>query len=496
MAACCVGYNSGLATATKASEQLSLGRVMMEQHSDMLSYAAKDADRLSAALAGTFDLERVRDSLGRGLLHYAAEAGNAKSVEVLLSAGLSPNLHDTHCQHTPLHEAASCDSAACVALLLEAGGDPNLANERDETPIFDARSAEVLTRLLDAGAKVDMRNSSGQSLLRYSVLRVVSPDVLEFWLDRDMFLEDVDSQHRTAIHGIFEFGFDDVRIAQADRMKCLDQLLAAGADANHADAGGRTPLHHAAWHSHDRTDYLVRLLAAGAEPNCADKSGTSPLMMAASKDLLPAVEILLAHGADPNVFDTYHQYAVDLCSSKSEAKQRLQQVTEKLPKPAVRMADIVKRVLAIPRYSQQSDLHSSAGCTAEEISTLESIIGTALPDSYRLFLSKLGHGLGDFLICDHMTFQYDFVLETTRDNASSFREYSDLPEDSVVIMTRMGDWTVFYRSSARSKDPAVYAVEPPAEGPLAKPKRIAPSVSDFFDDLVRDHEQWFGTAEA
>lgn len=469
--------------------------IMTDLGDDLLSYAAQDSSRLADALTNHVDPDKIRDSMGRGLLHHAAGAGNAKSVQFLLAKGLSPNVRDTHCRHTPLHSAVSSDSFACVERLLDAGADPNLSNERSETPIFEARSLEVLTGLVKAGANFDLRNSNGQTLLRYTVLRVVSPEVLKFWLEHGLSVEDVDNQHRTAIHGIFEFGFDDVRITHADRMECLQQLIAAEANINHADAIGRTPLHHAAWHSYNRTDFLDRLLAAGAQPNPADKSGTTPLMFAASKDLLPVIERLLAQGADPNLFDAYHQYAVDLCSRRSQARQRLQQVTEKIPKPAVRMSDIVKRVLAIPQYARQVAHHESAGCTAEELSVLESAIGKPLPASYRLFLSKLGHGLDDFLTCDHMTFQYEFVLETARDNSASFREYADLPTDAVIIMTRMGDWTAFYRSNGRSKDPAVYAVEPCGEDEIAKPKRVARSISDLFDDLVREHEQWFGDGQ-
>lgn len=468
---------------------------MTDLWNDLLSYASYDAARLTDALTVYARLDSIRDRLGRGLLHYAAEAGNSASVALLLAAGMTPNVHDTHCRHTPLHEAAANDSADCVELLLAAGADPNLANDRDETPIFDVRSIRVLTRLLDAGAKVDLRNSIGQSLLRYTVLRVSSPEVLKFWIERGLSLEDADDQHRTAIHGIFEFGFGDVRISLNDRLACLELLLSAGANVNHSDTGGKTPLHHAAWHSHDRTEYLERLLASGAEPNPADHSGTTPLMMAASKDLFPVIKLLVAHGADPNRFNTYHQYAVDLCSSNSQAKKYLQKITEEIPKPAVRMSDIVTRVFAIPRYAQQADLHDSAGCTAEELSVLETEIGTPLPASYRLFLSKLGHGMDDFLSCDHMTFQYGFVLETARNNSASFREHADLPADAVVIMTRMGDWTAFYRSNARAKDPAVYAVEPHAEDALAKPKRVARSISDLIDGLVRDHEQWYRDAQ-
>lgn len=49
-------------------------------------------------------------------MHTAAGAGAIESIELLLSAGLSPKTRDQH-GRTPLHLAAARGSAQCVAFL-------------------------------------------------------------------------------------------------------------------------------------------------------------------------------------------------------------------------------------------------------------------------------------------------------------------------------------------------------------------------------------------
>ncbi|KAL6718975.1 hypothetical protein ACLMJK_003210 [Lecanora helva] len=62
--------------------------------------------------------------------------------------------------------------------------------------------------------------------------------------------------------------------------KCVQALLAAGADVNARELGGRTALHYAIEHEnfHGYTNLIRDLLEAGADPNIKDKSGDFPLL--------------------------------------------------------------------------------------------------------------------------------------------------------------------------------------------------------------------------
>jgi uncharacterized protein YecT (DUF1311 family) len=94
----------------------------------------------------------------------------------------------------------------------------------------------------------------------------------------------------------------------------LDRLLAAGADPNHTNAFGKTPLMVAA--HFDRPDSVTRLLKAGAKVDALTTSGSVTLMeapkragrtalMYAAENASPAaIKALLDAGADPSAHDS------------------------------------------------------------------------------------------------------------------------------------------------------------------------------------------------
>ncbi|XP_039747690.1 uncharacterized protein LOC120624931 [Pararge aegeria] len=64
-------------------------------------------------------------------LHRAAKNGHVEVVQVLLAAGIDPNIRTN--SGTPLHEAACFGKASVVRILLEAGADLNEVDGRDKT---------------------------------------------------------------------------------------------------------------------------------------------------------------------------------------------------------------------------------------------------------------------------------------------------------------------------------------------------------------------------
>ena len=67
---------------------------------------------------------------------------------------------------------------------------------------------------------------------------------------------------------------------QNDRPEMADFLLEKGADVDRENALGNTALFYAVFHSRNRTDFIGKLLRAGADMNHANKSGVTPLALA------------------------------------------------------------------------------------------------------------------------------------------------------------------------------------------------------------------------
>lgn len=83
-------------------------------------------------------------------------------------------------------------------------------------------------------------------------------------------------------------------------------LISAGAQVNRL---GWTPLHYAA--SKARVETAKLLISHGAIINAPGPDGTTPLMMAALAGSQPMVDLLLARGADPTMFNLAHETAAD-----------------------------------------------------------------------------------------------------------------------------------------------------------------------------------------
>lgn len=89
----------------------------------------------------------------------------------------------------------------------------------------------------------------------------------------------------------------------AENVAEVQAVLAAGADPNSIDPGGKTAVHRAAFA--DDPHLLDIVLAHGGDPNVRGVAGTTPLVDAilARSYSLEKVERLLAAGADPNLAD-------------------------------------------------------------------------------------------------------------------------------------------------------------------------------------------------
>lgn len=224
---------------------------------------------------------------GKTLLHLAAENGRASVLADLVRAGFDPESRDSR-GLTPLELAAWHGKEEAIAELMQLGGED--AAKRATGALVASVTAGYLDAarvLLEAG--VARQERAGAYSAEEIAYRFGSEEMV------DLFQE------------VQPTGLPEWALARLGRAKQLaEQIDRSGMDSS-LSPDGRTALGLAA--AEGKADCVDVLLAHGVNPNAVDATyeRRTALHYAAAEGNLESVKALLRKGADPNVPNRYGQ---------------------------------------------------------------------------------------------------------------------------------------------------------------------------------------------
>jgi ankyrin repeat protein len=260
---------------------------------------------IRTALAGS--AEDLRKLLDAGLSPNAKTAGgttalmmaarDVEKVRLLVDRGADVNARAAT-GFTPLMVAARYSgNAEVVRLLLERGARPNpdegVAVTYDASALYlavMAQDVEMVRALVDAGARLDRRMKVlGMIPISPAVFATVAGDAqtVEYLLGRGTSANELDPDEISLL----------AWAAIENRPDVVRVLLAHGADVNHVDSYGMTPLLYAASIDFGETAVVEQLVAAGADLTVKTREGLTALELARRYRHEPTARVLAARSS-------------------------------------------------------------------------------------------------------------------------------------------------------------------------------------------------------
>ncbi|KAL4804049.1 ankyrin repeat-containing domain protein [Aspergillus unguis] len=219
------------------------------------------------------------------LAAHAAEMQYDQVLRILLAAKADPNAVDWYYGRSVLMWACLAGySSIAKALVHEYGADIHKRDNSGITALSHAAAignAEIVKLLLDSGAQTDAVAVDGSTPLFLTCANQPLPahsSIGRMVISRG---EPIPSQDPANLE---------------NRLEATRLLLAAGANAHHSDASGRTAFSHAAGSGLEQ--FVRFFLAVGVDIDEVDSDGRTALSWAAEHALPGTVRILVEAGAD------------------------------------------------------------------------------------------------------------------------------------------------------------------------------------------------------
>jgi len=251
-------------------------------------------------------------------LFSAADKGCLDLVKRLIEAGASVEARD-RLGAKPLARAAAAGEPEIVTLLLDHGAPIDAQSLDGSTALTQAAEAgrlPVVRLLVERGAQVNLTGRTGITALSAAAYMGSLP-IVQFLMEKGADPKLIDTTQKTAIVYAAARGFFPV----------VRLLLDQGIDVNAKYGNDLTALMWAAGYSaeagvNDVVEVMTLLIERGARLDEQDNRGRSALMIAAELGHTPAVDLLLAHGADKSLKDKQGKTAGDL-TSLTELRDKL-----------------------------------------------------------------------------------------------------------------------------------------------------------------------------
>lgn len=231
-------------------------------------------------------MEQVDDG-GTTAVHQAAIYNHVDMLKVMIEKGVDVNIAQdapAEAGDTPLHLACAKGNVKVVELLMKSGADDAVLNVNGETAAHllmekrvyggDMRTEER-TAILEALEHVDVPGAGGRTPLMKMLQQrdlYEKEDLLSVLLDKNADVNHRDERGNTALI---------IAMDNQGRKGIVKELVRAGADVNAENRNGDTALHNAlSWGDQESAIFLIK---KGADYNHANNAGVTPVQLAVEK---------------------------------------------------------------------------------------------------------------------------------------------------------------------------------------------------------------------
>jgi ankyrin repeat protein len=266
--------------------------------------------------AGAKASVNAKDKMGRTALIYAAGAYRPSSfatINTLIANGAKVNESD-EAGVTALMLVAKAVMTEAIQTFLRAGALINATDKQGQTALLYAVTgfgqsqtavASAVKTLLAAGAKINAADVNGQSALMFASAGYLNSTLglVEFLIANGADVNQVDATGQTAL----------MLAAKTNSTEVVNALLKGGANAsiNAKSKKGETALLNAVMEYGSSSGVITKaLIAAGANVDDVNGDGQTPLILAAQRNNLEVINLLLEAHASINLSDKTGQTAL------------------------------------------------------------------------------------------------------------------------------------------------------------------------------------------